>query len=268
MSTGTQPRGGGCKRVENGRLAYYQEAADAGYWDTHWESELAPERLAPFARGELSLLEEPFTRWLPREGRILEAGCGTGQFVLALRARGYDCIGIDYAARTVEQVRSILPDLPIFEGDVTRMEYADDSFSAVISLGVVEHRREGPDPFIRDMVRVLRPGGRLLISVPDFNSLRQWRARRGGYPAECGGEFYQWAFTPREFRSILEAFPLRVVGEFGYDHRKSMRSELPWLTRLPGAAMRAVMRLADHAPGIPQAWGHMRLYVAERLPGG
>jgi SAM-dependent methyltransferase len=255
---------GGCKRVERGRLAYYQHQADASYWDDLWARQLTPAYFAPFAKGWLDLLEEPFTRWLPREGPILEAGCGTGQFVLGLRARGYDCIGIDYAERTVERVRAAVPDLPIFQGDVTRMQYEDGVFAGVISLGVVEHRYEGPEPFLSEMVRVLRPGGRLLVSVPDFNALRRRRHARGGYPAQCEGEFYQWAFPAEEFRTILRDHGLTVVAEHGYGHRKSMRSELPWLTRLPSLLSRAVMRIADNVPGLPDRWGHMRMYIAEK----
>lgn len=251
--------------MEHGRLAYYQEAGTPDFWDAQWARLLASDHYAPFRRGDLGLLEESFAAHLPKRGRVLEAGCGTGQFVLALRARGYDCEGVDYVATTVERARAAVPDLPVSVGDVTALAHDDETFDAVISLGVVEHRYEGPHPFLSEMRRVLKRDGTLLVSVPHFNPLRRLRHRQGWYRDDCGAlDFYQWAFPEEEFRRLLREAGLRVVAEHGYDHRKTLRSEIPLLGRLPSLLSRALLRLTDQVQAIRRELGHLRMYVTRR----
>ena len=74
--------------VEGQRLIYYRSQADAVFWDAHWREHLSPELYVRAAQGHLDWFEQPFLHYLPRQGRIIEAGCGVGQYVLALRMRG------------------------------------------------------------------------------------------------------------------------------------------------------------------------------------
>jgi SAM-dependent methyltransferase len=254
-----------CRRVERGRLAYYSQQADRGYWQSVWDSILGPGFYEPYLQGSLDFYVTPFTKYLPQDGRILEAGAGTAQYVVALRSRGFDCVGIDYAQDTVCRVKSIFPELPLEVGDVTNMHFADASFAAILSIGVVEHRREGPEPFLREMRRVLADSGRLLVSVPHFNALRRYRASRGAYRDDCSGtEFYQWAYTPAEFRQILSKEGWKVVDVYDYDFTRCLHEELVWLDRLPSWISRLLVKGASFVPGVRSRLGHMRMYVAQK----
>jgi SAM-dependent methyltransferase len=254
-----------CRRVEGGRLAYYRAEADSNFWDSVWQSVLSPSYLDPYLRGELSFFQEAFETHLPRTGRILEAGCGIGQYVAALRSRGYDCVGIDYASTTVEAVKKLVPDLPVLVGDITAMSFGDNSFSAVLSLGVVEHRRAGPEPYLREMRRVLQDEGRILVSVPHFNVLRRARARRGAYVDHCDDmPFYQWAFQPAEFRAILAREGFDVVAEYDYNYSKCLANEIPVLNLLPDVGRRALIRACGFVPRVRRDLGHMRLFVGTK----
>lgn len=218
------------RRVEGRRLAYYGAVADAGLWDDLW-SGLSEDWYKDAERGRLGPFEIPFTRYLPRSGRILEAGCGVGQHVLALRVRGYDCEGIDWAEQTVARVRSVRSDVPIRAGDVTRLPARDGSYDGYISLGVVEHRQAGPQPFLREAYRVLSDRGVMLVSVPYFHPLRKLKARCGLYRARVDGlPFYQYAFTTSEFIGILQQSGFAVVDTFVYGALKGLGDEL-WLLR-------------------------------------
>ena len=84
---------------------------------------------------------------------------GLGQDVLALRVRGYDAEGVDWGSETVQAVRELYPELPIRASDVTQMEVPDGYYKGYISLGVVEHRQEGPQPFLKEASRVLERDG-------------------------------------------------------------------------------------------------------------
>jgi len=257
--------------VEDGRLVYYLEAADAGFWDRHWESVAGEEFYAGALHGELGWFERPFTSYLPAGGRVLEAGCGLGQYVLALRARGYAAEGIDYAQATVSEARRRFPELPVTAGDATALAVPDGHYDGYISLGVVEHLRDGPLPILREAHRVLKPGGAALVSVPNFNALRRLKAATGSFRCTGGhGSFYQYAFRGREFAGLMEQAGFEVLEQMGYDSYKGVKDEcaaLAWLGRRRpggydlGALMQRAMR---RAAWLENGCGHMTLYACRR----
>jgi SAM-dependent methyltransferase len=219
--------------VKNERLAYYLDSADIDFWNCHWKSHISPEWYAGAERGELDWLEEGFTRYLPKKGRILEAGCGLGQYVLALRVRGYEVEGVDSAKETVETARSLYPNLPIRCGDATCLEVPDGYYGGYISLGVVEHRQNGPEPFIREAYRVLTARGVALIAVPSFHALRRLKAHLGMYGGPIIGlDFYQYAFSEKEFRTLLRDGGFEVIDRINYNGFKGIKDEIPLLRRM------------------------------------
>lgn len=258
------------RRVEGARLVYYARRSDARFWNQLWSGHLDESVYRGWERGDLGWFEKPFCAHLPRGDRILEGGCGMGQIVVALRARGYDCEGVDFAAETVEAVRALRADLPIRVGDLLRLDVPDGHYGGYISLGVVEHRREGPEPYLAEAHRVLRDGGSLLISVPHFNRLRRLRARLGCYRADPGErEFYQFAYRAAEMRAILAGAGFEVLEEFHYDGVKGLREEIlplrPLLrTRIGHRGARWLLR---HAPWAEALCAHMVLFACRKVSG-
>lgn len=129
--------------------------------------------------------DEPVTpficKYFPAGARLLEAGCGSGRFVHWLDARGYDIEGLEIGAETVATLHRVFPHLKIREGDVRALPYADKTFDGVLSLGVIEHVIEGLAGPIREMYRVLKPGGVALVIVPSFNLVRRIKYPTGIY---------------------------------------------------------------------------------------
>ncbi len=248
-------------------MAYYQSEAHSAFWDTHWQTYGRADSYVAAQRGKLGPFEKPFASYLPRQGRILEAGCGLGKYVLALRARGYDAEGVEWGPRTVEAVRAQYPDLPIRVADVTRLEVPDAYYSGYISLGVVEHRQEGPEPFLEEAYRVLRSGGVALISVPYFHPLRRLKACLGQFRGDPGGlEFYQYAFTETEFTSFLRAAGFRTVDRMVYNGLKGLKDEIAFLRlmlRLRGVNWR-LKRLLQRWRYAETRFGHMILMVCRK----
>jgi len=257
------------KRFEGGRLVYYNRPADRRFWEAHWRRHPAPGTDAAAPGADLGRLEEPLTRHLPRRGRILEAGCGSATLVIALRARGYDVEGVDWAADPIRRLRERRPDLPLWVGDAARLPFPDAHYAAYISIGVVEHRREGPQALLKEAWRVLAPGGVALISVPYFNPLRYLKAHLGFYRCpRRGRDFYQYAFRRSQMTRWLRKAGFRVAEVFVYHGLKGMREEVPAL----GRALKW-RRIGPWLECRLNAWrwaerrlGHMILFVC-RKPG-
>jgi SAM-dependent methyltransferase len=112
-------------------------------------------------------------RYLPKSGKIVDAGCGQGRFVKYLTDRGYDVVGIELSEKTVREMKQEEPSLRILQGDVLDMSFADNSVDGVLSLGVVEHFVPGMEEPLNEIYRVLKPGGTAVITVPSFNLIRQ-----------------------------------------------------------------------------------------------
>lgn len=255
------------RSLENGRLAYYRSHADSQFWDQHWKDILKPDAYRMAEMGHLGYLERVFTRWLPKDQPILEAGCGIGQFVLALRKRGYQCEGVEWAPETVKAVRDLYPDLPVRTGDVLHLEVPDEFYGAYISLGVIEHRQDGPEPFLMEARRVLRKDGVLLVSVPYFHILRRVKATLGFYrDSKKGMEFYQQAFRISDLNEILNRCGFSVLEIAGYDPYKGLKDEVPLaklMFNLPVIGSR-LMNLWGSIGLVQRYLGHMILFVCRK----
>jgi SAM-dependent methyltransferase len=197
----------------------------------------------------------------------LEAGCGLGQIVLALRQLGYDAEGVDWGEKTVQAVRSLYPNLPIHVGDVTQLDVPDGYYTAYISLGVVEHRQKGPEPFLLEAYRVLVPGGVILMSVPHFHILRRMNTCLGYRLGKTTGlEFYQYAFTPKEFLSIIQGAGFKILETFPFSQLQGIATEGALIrfllsSRLLGYRLAHLINASDF---IRRHMGHMFLVVGQK----
>ncbi|MCG6873331.1 MAG: class I SAM-dependent methyltransferase [Gammaproteobacteria bacterium] len=262
-------------RSEQGmRLAYFLRGADAGYWEQHWEDVVSAEFYAGAENGRLGIFEKIFPRYLPRRGSILEAGCGLGQYVMALRARGYQAEGLDWAEKTVVEVHRRFPDLPVQCGDATRIPVADGQYAGYISLGVIEHSQEGPGAYLVEAHRVLAPGGVALVSVPCMHAVRRLKARLGCYrDIVAEADFYQYAFRRDDLQRELETAGFQVEAWHGYDSYKGIKDEIPWFAavfsrRIAGFDLGyATQRALSHLPGADRFLGHMLMAVCRKPMG-
>ena len=207
----------------------YHRHAESGASAAYWEEFGSEGTLADRIRFcEVDPLRPLFQRFLKPGARMLEGGCGRGQYVAYYTARGAKVVGLDFAREWLTSIHREAPDLRLCAGDVGALPFPDATFDLYYSGGVVEHFEGGADRALAEARRVLKPGGILLISVPYYSPMRralslvkrEWR-RVGGPGADNGGagergRFYQYAYTVTEFERLLAAAGLRVIESQGY----------------------------------------------------
>ncbi|WP_240778026.1 class I SAM-dependent methyltransferase [Nonomuraea basaltis] len=150
--------------------------------------------------------------------RILDAGCGAGPLFSELRDRGAIVTGIDASAGMLEMARRRLGvDADLQVADLASpLPFADEAFDDVIA-SLVLHYLEDWGPTLVELRRVLRPGGRLLVSVDHPFSVALFQAMAGEKPKyfetrnrteewTMGGQTAQMSFWNRPLHAMTEAF--------------------------------------------------------------
>jgi SAM-dependent methyltransferase len=136
---------------------------------------------------------------LPEEPRILEIGCGTGHNLVMLRRFGrVDAIEIDPAARAIagRRLGHAVMDAPLPSLDGV----AERAYDLIAILDVLEHVEEDVEA-LRSIARRLRPGGRILITVP----AHPWM-----WSAHDEVNHHKRRYTRRTLREAIEAAGLKL----------------------------------------------------------
>ncbi|WP_067126966.1 class I SAM-dependent methyltransferase [Microtetraspora malaysiensis] len=150
--------------------------------------------------------------------RILDAGCGSGPLFSVLRDRGAIVTGVDASAGMLEMARRRLgTDADLRVADLASpLPFPDDAFDDVIA-SLVLHYLEDWGPTLAELRRVLRPGGRLLISVHHPFGITLFQHMAGEKPKYFetrsrtdewtkGGQTVQMRFWDRPLHAMTEAF--------------------------------------------------------------
>jgi SAM-dependent methyltransferase len=181
-------------------------------WD-HYQNR-QPESFAG-SEGRLGYLAHRARRLHPR-GRVLDIGIGAGTFEKAALAKGLDAHAIDPSPETVERLRrSMNLGDKARVGRIAEIPFEAEVFDAVVASEVFEHLEpEDLATGLKEIRRVLRPGGVLLGTVPARERLEDQRV----VCPDCGHLFHRWghtrSFTPEAIQSLLTVdFRVREVVE-------------------------------------------------------
>ena len=228
-----------------------QDAFTQARWNSLWAR---PETVydpaaEPQLRDSLALIAR---FWPEQRGRFLEAGCGPAANALNLALRGVEVAGIDVSENALNAAREAFAqrglDGEFVAGDIRRIPFPDQSFDFVYAGGVVEHFRE-TEQAIAEMVRVLRPGGRLLLTVPALTLSYPYLFLRGNVPAVPLAET---VVTALHFRVLRGRF-----ATFGYE-RSFLRRRIRDLLERSGAVNTEIGRFDTYLPllQLPRALRH------------
>jgi SAM-dependent methyltransferase len=132
-------------------------------------------------------------------GPVMDVGCGPGHVAGYLHARGVDVHGMDLSPGMVEQARERFPDVPFETGDVTALAAPEGAWAAAVAFYSLIHLpREEMPVALRELWRVLRPGGLLLVSFHVGDEVRHFD-ELWGVPVQLDFVF----FTTGEMRGWL-----------------------------------------------------------------
>jgi demethylmenaquinone methyltransferase/2-methoxy-6-polyprenyl-1,4-benzoquinol methylase len=94
--------------------------------------------------------------------RALDVATGTGDLAIALRERGAEVVGIDFAEKMLEIARQKAPDIDFRTGNALALEFADNEFDAA-TVGFGARNFDDLERGLSEMARVVKPGGRVVV---------------------------------------------------------------------------------------------------------
>lgn len=158
----------------NGIWSFLDEKANYE-WKEFFEAkaasgEVTSKTVAYRSARNLSLIKKGFQYFVPSDGTkgklILDAGCGHGHFSKDwLKAN--NIIGVDLSLNMLQMARK--SGIKVYQSDVLRLPFAENEFDIVFSPEVIQHI-ESVDSFVTELLRVLKPGGILVLSSANAHS--------------------------------------------------------------------------------------------------
>lgn len=197
---------------------YHSVAGDYQYRALH--SGHAMQRF--WHRGKLTMIDRLLKVHLKEKARLLEVGCGAGNLLMQAVVRDSYPVALDLSMQALDFVRSRLEE-SCARTDAPRgyaciqsigelLPLPDNSFDCIILSEVIEHL-EAPQVSIREATRVLHPGGRLLVTTPNYRSfwpIMEWAVDRMNMAPKMAGEQHISKFQPASLRRLLNECGLNI----------------------------------------------------------
>ena len=158
---------------------------------------------------------------LPPGSKVLDIGCGRGVMLRSLLDLGHEAHGVEI---TPEAASGADPGAQIrIAPELAKAGYEENTFDAVIMWHVLEHLPH-PEQTLVEIRRILRPGGRLILAVPNFGSLQSQRTANDWFHLDLPRHLYH--FTPETLQRLL------ACNEFHYEsvrHMAMLQNSFCWL---------------------------------------
>ncbi|GEM_PF-1386469 len=200
------------------RDGFYKESRRHGEeaWAEHGKN---LERFAAILRS--------FEEWIP-PGRFLDLGCSLGTSLVAARDRGWDPVGVELSGPVAAFGRKEWG-LEILETPLPECGFETSSFDGVLVHHTLEHLGD-PLGILREIARVLRPGGILYLAVPNHASLKAWILGPWfGYGVTVEHLHH---FSPSSLRSLVRRAGFHVLRVLTRSYREDPRMVLDLCGRL------------------------------------
>jgi len=153
-------------------------------------------------------------------GRLLDVGCGFGEFAAFAQEQGWQAYGTELAPTRIEAARQLLGKDRVFDTDVDGIPDSAGPFDVITTFHVLEHVRN-PLAFLKRLRDLLTPAGWLVVEVPNLGALRV-RLRK----KPLANQLHITHFEPPTLRAALEKSGLRVAAITGAENKGDPPSPL------------------------------------------
>jgi ubiquinone/menaquinone biosynthesis C-methylase UbiE len=217
----------------------------------------------------------------PLRGKsVIDCGCGAGEYVRALTTLGADAWGIEYSEEKIREAQRLggLSDGRVAVGDIEAIEFDDDYFDVALVNEVLEHVPRD-DRGIREVHRILKPGGVAVIFSPN----RLYPFETHGVSLRSGakvphyvpfvpyvpvrlGLFQYWArnYWPWELRALIRSGGFSIERwSYVWQTFENISGNQPRLIRALRPLLRAIAGALEATPGL-RALGVSQLIVARK----
>lgn len=205
-------------------------------WNLHWEAICKKVSLnqlyyaaSPTSADEWLISHYPFIcrilEKLPPKSRVVDAGCGLGEWVFLFQRKGFQAFGIDIAQKTILRLNEFvkkkkISNIKFLLGDLRNLSLKDKFFDAMFSFGVIEHfyDKESVDKILSEANRTLKKNGVFFLSFPNpYCFSRYTRFVYKHLPGFIRHKLPEWDFgyersyTPEQVSRILALHNFRIL---------------------------------------------------------
>lgn len=145
-----------------------------------------------------------------KQGRLLDLGCGAGNFLWEMKKRGFEVYGIDPSSQACKLARERLKN--IFNAELEEHHFPDNYFDVITVWHVFEHL-PNPSITLKEIHRILKKDGILILETPNINSLSFKTFRKYCFHLDIPRHLYHW--SSETTREILRRNKFKVF-KIGY----------------------------------------------------
>lgn len=235
-------------------------------------SAAAPDAIDPFVQSQVGATNGPMyagligrlTRYpipamrLPAgPGLLLDVGCNWGRWCVAAARLGWQPVGVDPSLKAVLAARRVAAQLGVSAryvvGDARHLPFREGLFDVAWSYSVLQHlAKSDVRQSLREMRRVLAPGGRCVVQLPNSWAAHALykRLRRPGRPAGFDVRYWSPPELARTFTRLVGPASIEVDGFFTLDSQAADLDLLAWRHAMVVRASEALRRMSLRVPAL------------------
>lgn len=159
--------------------------------------------LSPITKVRYEKLLDSFEKYR-KNNALIDVGCGAGYFMLSAANRGWQVDGTEISDEAIKLAEE--KGQKVFKGDISALDSKENTYDAAVLMELLEHA-SNPEHIIKKLSIILRPGGLIYITTPNYNSLTR---RIAGMNWGIFSKEHFFYFTAKGLRRILHKYGFKI----------------------------------------------------------